>query len=213
MAVNAAGTARGGEGEKHNFITTNGTASPVVEKLSPKKGAAKGGNRVTIKGKNFEHVVAVFFGNSEATVTKSEVLKLEVTAPPGVGKVGVTVLTNAGTSEPSSGSEYEYGKPEIESLSPNAGPLTGGTVVTIKGSGFELGEHGTTFEFNKGNPSMEVDCTSTTECTAVSPQDPKSNKNGLQAGNRQSTGRGQRPQGRQSVVQVRIATVSSYARH
>ncbi len=176
VAVNAGGVGRGGEGEKHNFITSNGTAAPVVEKVKPKKGPAKGGNTVTIKGKNFEHVVAVFFGPNEATVTKSEVLKLEVTAPPGVGKVGVTVLTEAGTSEPGSGSEYLYGKPELTSISPNEGPLAGGTVTTIKGFGFELGAHGTTFEFGKGNPSSEVECTSTTECTVVTPKGPKANK-------------------------------------
>ncbi len=176
VAVNAGGVGRGGEGEKHNFITTNGTASPVVEKVSPKKGAAKGGNTVTIKGKNFEHVIAVFFGPNEGTVTKSEVLKLEVTAPPGVGKVGITVLTETGgTSEPSGKSEYLYGKPELTSLSPNEGPLAGGTVVTVKGFGFEPGEHGTTFEFGK-TASSEVDCTSTTECSVVAPKGLKENK-------------------------------------
>ena len=176
VAVNAGGEARGGEGEKHNFITSNGTAGPVVKKIKPKKGPSKGGNPVTIQGEHFEHVVAVYFGDAEATIQKTEVLKLEVIAPPGVGKVEVTVLTEAGTSEPSSGDEYTYGKPEITSVSPGEGPLAGGTVVTIKGYGFELGEHGTTIEFNKGHPSTEVDCTSSTECIAVSPPGTKAGK-------------------------------------
>ena len=173
VAVNAAGTGRGGEGEKHNFITSNGEAGPVVKKIKPKKGPAKGGNTVTIAGEHFEHVIAVFFGPNEATITKEEVLKLEVTAPPGVGKVEVTVLTQAGTSEPSGAGEYTYGKPELTSLSPNEGPVEGGTLVLVKGYGFELGEHGTTFEFGKSNPAAAVNCSSTTECAIVTPPSTK----------------------------------------
>jgi hypothetical protein len=181
VAVNAGGTGRGGEGEKHNFTTSNGEMGPVVEKIKPKKGNAKGGANVTISGEHFEHVIAVFFGDAEVKPSKEETKKLEVIAPPGVGKVEVRVLTKAGISEPSAGAEFTYGKPELTSISPNEGPVAGGNDVTVKGFGFEPGEHGTVFEF-KNNASSGVDCTSTTECTVLVPAGKKPKSINVQAG-------------------------------
>jgi hypothetical protein len=175
VAINAGGEGRAGDGEHHNFITSTGADAPVITKIKPPKGPSSGGNKVTIVGQHFEHIIAVDFGNAEAEIVHSEVLKLEVIAPPGVGKVEIIVLTEAGTSELTKADEYTYGKPEILSLEPNGGPVAGGTQVTVTGSGFELGEHGTTFKFGKATASS-VNCTSTTECLVISPQDPKENK-------------------------------------
>ena len=56
--------------------------------------------------------------------------------------------------------------PSVSSISPNTGPSTGGTVVTINGSGFA----GAT-EVDFGDPpATNVSCSSTT-CTATSPPD------------------------------------------
>ena len=175
VAVNAGGENRAGEGEKHNFITSSGTEAPEVTKLSPPKGASSGGNHVKIKGKHFEHIVAVYFGPNEAEIISEGTEELMVIAPPGVGKVEVVVLTKAGTSPLTKADEYTYGKPENLSLSPTSGPLAGGTVVTVTGNGFELGEHGTLFTFGK-KAAASVNCTSTTECVVVTPEDPKTKK-------------------------------------
>ncbi len=171
-AVNAGGEARGGEGEKHNFITSTGGKAPVIKKVNPHKGSPAGGNEVTITGKQFEHIVGVYFGATEAEIVQEGTEKLEVVAPPGVGKVEVTVLTEFGTSE---GKTYEYGKPQLTSLSPDEGPLGGGTEVTVTGAGFEVGEHGTAFEFGKAT-ATQVDCTSTTSCVVIAPEAAKAKK-------------------------------------
>lgn len=168
VAFNEHGSDRGGEGEHHNFTTANGGEAPVVEKLTPKKGTSAGGNVVKIKGKHFEDVTAVYFGFVEGTLKSESVEQIEAIAPPGVGKVDITVATTNGTSQISSKDVYTYGKPEIKSLTPDEGPDTGGTEVTVTGNGFEVGQHGTEFVFGKST-ATSVECTSTTTCTVVAP--------------------------------------------
>lgn len=56
--------------------------------------------------------------------------------------------------------------PVVSSISPTSGPTTGGTVVTLTGSDFEIGA--TTVNFGATAASL-VNCASTTQCTATSP--------------------------------------------
>ena len=80
----------------------------------------------------------------------------------------ITVFTaHNGSSAITSKDVYEYGKPFITSLSPNEGPASGGTEVTVKGAGFELG-HGTEFVFGKVK-ATSVECASTTSCVVIAP--------------------------------------------
>jgi FlaG/FlaF family flagellin (archaellin) len=173
VAFNENGSDRGGEGEKHNFTTDVGGQSPEVTKVKPKKGPAIGGTSVTIAGEHFESVKAVYFGpNEAASITKVEAGsenkagKIVVVAPPGAGKVDITVETANGTSPITSKDVYEYGKPTLTGLSPSEGPA--GTEVVATGSGFEIGPHGTEFVFGKV-AATSVECTSTTECTVIVP--------------------------------------------
>ena len=174
-AFNEKGSDRGGEGEKHNFTTAAGNEPPEVNKVKPKHGTSAGGNKVIVQGRHFEEVTAVDFGFAAGTIIKVEPGnaknegKIEVEPPPGVGKVDVTVWTASnGSSQITSKDRYEYGKPFVSSLSPNEGPDTGGTEVTVTGNGFELGQHGTTFLFGKVEASS-VECTSTTTCLVIAP--------------------------------------------
>jgi hypothetical protein len=82
---------------------------PVVTKLSPKKGPAAGGTRVTVTGSGFLGSVTVDFGSSPGTDVK--VLSgttLTVVAPEGTGEVGVLVHTEAGTSVAGKKTVYKY---------------------------------------------------------------------------------------------------------
>ena len=174
-AFNEKGSARGGEGEHHNFTTAEGNKAPIVNKVTPKKASAAGGNTVKINGENFEEVTAVDFGFAEAHIVKVEngnVNKegvIEVIAPPGAtGTVDVTVFTaHNGSSAITSKDHYQYGKSFITSLSPNEGPASGGTEVTVEGAGFELG-HGTEFVFGKVK-ATSVGMLLTTTCVVVAP--------------------------------------------
>ncbi len=59
-------------------------------------------------------------------------------------------------------------RPTITSLSPHSGPTTGGTTVTVTGTGFALGAEATNFRFGSVD-ATKVECTSTTRCTVVTP--------------------------------------------
>ena len=58
--------------------------------------------------------------------------------------------------------------PTVTGLSVNAGSKAGGTSLTVNGVGFALGKTATVFKFGTTKTKL-VDCTSTTECTVVSP--------------------------------------------
>jgi hypothetical protein len=63
-------------------------------------------------------------------------------------------------------SEY-HERPTISSLAPASGPASGGTEITIQGSGFTVG---TEMKIYFGQtPGRSVDCPSTTECAVTSP--------------------------------------------
>ncbi len=84
--------------------------APAVSVVSPARGPARGGNRVTIRGSNFVAVRAVRFGGRLAThVTVVSRTELVVTAPAGRGVVHVTVTAVGGTSSSvSAASRYTY---------------------------------------------------------------------------------------------------------
>jgi hypothetical protein len=56
----------------------------------------------------------------------------------------------------------------IESLTPNSGPVSGGTSVEVTGTGFAPGSTATTFKFGLAKATA-VNCTSSTICTMKAP--------------------------------------------
>ena len=81
----------------------------------------------------------------------------------------VTVIAPGGTSAVTVLDHFTYvPPPTVTGVSPNTGPKTGGTSVTITGTGFALGTTATTFTFGKSK-ATSVNCLSTTECTLTAP--------------------------------------------
>ena len=119
-------------------------AKPVVTRVSPAYGSTLGGNTVTIRGKHFSAhghslVRKVTFGKGAATRVKvHSATWITVRAPKGSGAVNVRVATSAGTSVKVSADKYTYkvSAPRVTGLSPSAGSTSGGSAVTITGSGF-----------------------------------------------------------------------------
>jgi hypothetical protein len=60
--------------------------------------------------------------------------------------------------------------PTVTGVSPDTGPPAGGTPVTIRGTEFAVGKSATRFTFGSEAEAATVDCTTTTECTATSPE-------------------------------------------
>jgi hypothetical protein len=141
---------------------------PLVTATSPSAGPLTAGTVVTISGSNFTGATAVKFGTTAASsFTIDSDTQITVIAPAhAAGIVDITVTSPAGTSALSSHDKFTYqAAPSVTSLSPRAGPTTGGTSVVITGSNFtgaSAVRFGTT-------PASSFTVNSATRITAVAP--------------------------------------------
>lgn len=122
------------------------TGGPVITNISPAFGPPSGGNTVIITGTGFstgfQAPTAVMFGGNAASFQAQGDTTIIATAPPGAGLQKVQVIHPIGgpSSTATTASNYTYNSgPLINSISPGVGPVVGGTVVTITGSGFQPG--------------------------------------------------------------------------
>jgi hypothetical protein len=141
---------------------------PTVKKVTPRRGSTAGGTTVQITGSNFIDVTSVKFGANEATsFTVNSATSITAVSPEGTpGPIDVTVGNEGGTSAIGAKDRFKYEKPTVASISPSSGSVAGGTTVTITGTGFAPGA--TTVEFGT-KEATEVQCSSSTTCTAASP--------------------------------------------
>lgn len=110
----------------------------IVTKVSPSYGPVAGGNAVTIKGLGFTGATSVTFDNQPApSFTVNNDTSITAIAPAGIAGVNnVQVTTPGGTSAEVAGDQYTYYLfPVVTGVSPASGPVTGGTNVTITGTG------------------------------------------------------------------------------
>jgi hypothetical protein len=143
-------------------------AVPTVTSVSPDTGPDAGGTQVTIEGSGFTDASAVDFGtgNPATAFTVVSADEIDVTSPAGSGTVDVTVSTPAGTSATSSADQFTYAPaPVITSVQPTSGSTSGGTTVTITGTG--LG--GALAVYFNTTQAQSFSQLSDTEITAVSP--------------------------------------------
>jgi Bacterial Ig-like domain (group 3)/IPT/TIG domain len=137
---------------------------PKVTGLSVSGGSTAGGAVVDVLGENLAGVTTVHFGpNASVHVQPLSAYAVAAVAPAGTGTVDVTASGAGGTSATGESDRYAYSAPPrtesspvVESVAPNSGPLSGGAVVTIKGS--HLG----------GAFAVEFDGTSSTQVTPIS---------------------------------------------
>ena len=157
-------------------VTTSGTSeastftyqnAPSITALAPKFGSTKGGTKVLVRGHNLVGALKVAFGDKAGThIDVASGTSLTVIAPAGTGTVDVRVTTSSGTSPKVAADHFTYqGLPVVKSLTPSSGSPSGGTKVTIRGSGF-LGTLEVSFG---GTAATSVKIVSSTEITAVSP--------------------------------------------
>jgi hypothetical protein len=141
---------------------------PVVTGLAPVAGPMTGGTAVTIAGSGFTGAIAVDFGTAAASsVVVDSDLQITATSPPGAaGAADVTVVTPRGTSAVSSADQFTYVTPPVVTgVSPAAGFASGGTTVTIAGTGFT---GATQVDFGT-TPAANVMVDSDSQITATSP--------------------------------------------
>ena len=164
--------------------TVTGTSPvPTVSKISPNSGPTTGGTSLTITGTGFVSGATVVIGQGNgagtgaiAAINVKVVSPTEITAVTGGGaKTGTWTLfvtTSGGTSAANSGAYFTYNPvPTVSNVSPNTGPTSGGTAITITGTGFVSGA---TVVIGQGNgaetgaiAAINVKVVSPTEITAV----------------------------------------------
>jgi streptogramin lyase len=114
---------------------------PAVSGVAPGAGPLTGGTAITITGTGFVAGATVAVGGTAATsvVVVNATTITAITPPRAVaGAVSVSVSTPGGTGSRSSAFTYQVA-PTITQVSPNAGPLAGGTPITVTGTGFTTG--------------------------------------------------------------------------
>jgi plastocyanin len=121
-------------------MATTQLPPPAVTSVSPASGPSAGGNSVTISGSGFQANATVLFGGSAATnVAVSDPATITAMAPAQpAGRVTVSVTNTDGQSASFDGYAY-VAAPSIASISPTSAVVTGGTQLTITGSGFAAG--------------------------------------------------------------------------
>lgn len=121
-------------------IATNVVVTaPAIGGVSPFSGPTAGGQAVTITGANLDGATAVSFGGAAATISSKASTAITVTTPPHAAGAVDVVVTTAGGSATASGAYTYTSAPAIAAVSPSSGPETGGTAITISGSGFAAG--------------------------------------------------------------------------
>jgi hypothetical protein len=128
-----------------------------------------GGTLVTITGSGFTGASNVLFGTTPATsFTFVSDTQITATSPAAAtaSTVDVKVVNPLGTSATGSGDKFAYTTvPAVSGVSPATGETTGGTSVTITGSGFT----GTTSVLFGTTPARSFTVVSDTQVTATSP--------------------------------------------
>lgn len=143
------------------------TQPPTVTSVDPAIGPIAGGNTVTISGTNLQLPVTVTFNGVNSLnyqSINSNTITATVPAGTAAGAVSVVVTTASGSNP--ANSLYTYaGGPTVTSISPSSGRISGGTTVTITGTGLT----GTTSVTFSGVNAQSFTVVNDTTITAVTP--------------------------------------------
>ena len=146
------------------------TMTPTLTAVSPDQGSALGGTQLTLTGTNFASGATVRVGGTAAVgvtvVSSTSITCLTPAGTPGV--VDVSVTTSGGTATLDDAFTYNAG-PALTGVAPGNGPSSGGTALTLTGTGFTANGAGTNTVTVGGAPCASVTSTSDTQITCNSP--------------------------------------------
>ena len=124
------------------YMPATVSTAPKMNVVSPNTGSPSGGDAVTITGTNFVSGLKVTFGGVPAVVNSSSRFVINVTTPGGSGPADV-VVTNPDNQSATLKGAFNYttppGPPSVGSVTPSSGSSSGGTAITVAGSGFTYG--------------------------------------------------------------------------
>jgi hypothetical protein len=145
--------------------------------ISPAAGSIDGGNTITITGTGFTGTTFVVFQQFVGSIshtwgasfTVDSDTQITATVPPAPGGVSgnaiINLLTPIGNDPAGPLTFYRYVGPAVTSVSNAFGLVTGGTTVTVKGTGFTSGS---TVQFGS-TPATSVTVLSSTSLSVVTP--------------------------------------------
>jgi large repetitive protein len=109
---------------------------PAITAVAPDGGPTAGDQTVTITGTSFSGATSAIFGSSAARFEVVNNTTVTTTTPAhSAGQVDVRITTPYGTSPISTADTYRFeDRPAVTGVSPDAGPVVGGTTVTIIGN-------------------------------------------------------------------------------
>ncbi|HEX8170758.1 MAG TPA: IPT/TIG domain-containing protein [Thermoanaerobaculia bacterium] len=130
------------------------STAPTITSVTPTLGRPSGGEQITITGTNFTEPVRVLFDVGRATpveafvtsVTPTTITAITPAVDLGAGQelaATVKVITRAGTASEQATTAVPFTfrntvlTPIVYTVTPNSGPINGGTRVTIFGEGFQ----------------------------------------------------------------------------
>ncbi|MBS2021096.1 MAG: IPT/TIG domain-containing protein [Deltaproteobacteria bacterium] len=116
-------------------------AAPTLSAVSPAGGALAGGTALTLTGTGFRSGATVSLGGAAATsvVVVSDTSVTCVAPAHAAGVVDVTI-SNTDSKSATKAAAFEYAAaPTVTSVSPALGVATGGTALTLTGTGFKSG--------------------------------------------------------------------------
>jgi hypothetical protein len=154
-------------------LTVLFSVAPIISNVLPHFGQTPG-TVLTITGTGFQSGTKVFFGTIPGTIsgTTTNTTLTVVTPPLPIGSNDVKVVNPDGQQAVLAGGFFALGggsgiaaPPAISSISPNSGLATGGTTVTITGTGFQSGSK----VFFGGVAATLSGIPNTTTITAISP--------------------------------------------
>lgn len=123
------------------------TEGPTITGLTPTTGAAGGGTTITVMGTGFENGANLTIGGVPATIITVNATTITATTPAGaVGDQDVVVTNPDGRSTTLSGaftyqddSSSPIEGPTLTGVTPTTGVTSGGTPITVTGTGFQNG--------------------------------------------------------------------------
>ncbi len=143
-------------------------APPVVSSVNPNVGLYTSSTSISISGSGFRAGATVVIGGNNCTgVNVVSSSQINCIAPAhAVGSVSLTV-TNSDSQNSTllNAFTYRYAAPTVTSISPTSGLVSGGSLLTITGTGFRTGA---TVSIG-GNNCSSVVVVSATQVTCVTP--------------------------------------------
>ncbi|MEV2244283.1 IPT/TIG domain-containing protein [Streptomyces sp. NPDC049970] len=111
---------------------------PTISTVSPSQGPTTGGTTVTLTGTGMTGATGVRFGSTGATsFTVNSATQITAVSPPrAAGAAAVTILHPTGNSNSVTFTYVVSQVPVVTGVSPSSGPTSGGTGVTLTGTGF-----------------------------------------------------------------------------